>query len=104
MIDITTTFTAVRGELIVKREQDTTGYLEQNKRELAEAPSWRPYSGRSSLRKVASVPMIVVEQMMKEGINPLSNDPEMQRKFYQKLNSNEYRHLRTYPGKIGPRK
>jgi hypothetical protein len=100
VIDVTTTITAANGQLVVKREQDVSGYLEQNKRELAEAPSWRPYAGMN-MRKVASIPMIVVEQWMKEGVNVLDPSPEAQRKVAQKLNSNEYQHLRTYPGQVG---
>ncbi len=104
--DIVTQTYTEQGRVVVKRTQDATPYIEQNKRELAEAPSWNPYgSGRKdqSLRKVASIPLIVVEQWMKEGVNILDPSPEMQKKVAQKLNSNEWQHLRTYPGRVGYR-
>jgi hypothetical protein len=66
------------GRLVVKRTQDTTPYLEANRAEFNAAPSWRPYaSGRKdkSLRKVASIPLIVVEQWMREGVNILDPSP-----------------------------
>jgi len=100
VIDVSTTIKAEQGQLIVKREQDVEGYLEQNKRELAEASTWRPYAG-TNMKKVASIPMIVAEQWLKEGVNVFSNEPEQRRKVAQKLNSNEYRYLRTAPGQVG---
>lgn len=102
--DLTTSIRSEQGKLVVQRTQDPTEYLEQNRREFNEAPSWRPYgSGRKDrpLRKVASIPLIVVEQWMKEGVDILDPSPEMQKKVAQKLNSNEYQHLRTYPGRVG---
>lgn len=104
--DISTVIKAEAGKLVVKRTQDTTAYLEANRAELNEAPTWRPYaSGRrdKALRKVASIPLIVVEQWLREGVNVLDPSPEMQKKVAQKLNSNEYQHLRTYPGRVGYR-
>ena len=104
--DLTTHTRTEGGKLVIRRTQDTTGYLEQNRREFNEAPSWRPYaSGKTdlSMRKVASIPMIVVEAWMKEGVNILDPSPEMQKKVAEKLNSNEYAYLRTYPGRVGYR-
>lgn len=102
--DLSTQIRAEQGSLVVQRTQDTTAYLEANRAEMNEAPSWRPYaSGKKdrALRKVASVPLIVVEAWMKEGINIFDPSPEMQKKVAGKLNSNEYAHLRTYPGRVG---
>jgi hypothetical protein len=104
--DVSTVIKAEQGKLVVRRTQDTTGYLEQNKAEMNEAPSWRPYASArkdNALRKVASIPMIVVEAWMKEGVNIFDPSPEMQKKVAAKLNSNEYAYLRTYPGRVGYR-
>jgi hypothetical protein len=104
--DLSTTIKSEAGNLVVKREQDTTAYLDANRKEFNEAPSWRPYaSGRrdKSMRKVASIPLIVIEQWMKEGVNIFDPSPEMQKKVAQKLNSNEFQGLRTYPGRVGYR-
>lgn len=100
--DIATVIKAEQGKLVVRRTQDTTGYLEANKAEMNEAPSWRPYAD-VSMRKVASIPLIVVEAWLKEGVNIFDPSPEMQKKVAAKLNSNEYAHLRTYPGRVGYR-
>ncbi len=109
MIDTDTSFTDVRtqikasdGRLYVTRTQDIESYLDANKAEISDAPSWRPYANKN-MRKVASIPMIVAEAWLKEGINVFDPSPDMQRKVAQKLNSNEYRHLRTYPGRVGYR-
>jgi hypothetical protein len=79
--------------------------LEANKAELSEASSWRPYAsvgGKDmAMRKVASIPMIVAEQWLKDGVNVFSREPEQLRKVAQKLNSNEYAYLRTAPGRVG---
>jgi hypothetical protein len=101
--DIKTQMRVEQGKMVIKRTQDTTGYLEQNRREFNEAPTWRPYAGPRAMRKVASIPNIVVEQWMREGVNILDPSPEMQKKVAEKLNSNEYAYLRTYPGRVGYR-
>jgi hypothetical protein len=90
-----------QGRLVAVRTQDTTPYLEANRRAFNEAPSWRPYSDANGMREVADIPMIVVEQWMKEGVNLFDPSPEMQKKVAQKLNSNEFQYLRTYPGRVG---
>lgn len=101
--------TQIRGEqgkVVVKRTQDTTAILEANAAQRAEAPSWNPYGSSrrdQSLKLVARIPNIVAEQWMREGVNVFSNDPEQKRKVAQKLNSNEYAYLRTYPGRVGYR-
>ena len=100
---VSTEIKASNGELVIKRTQDTEPILELNGREMNEAPTWRPYaSGKKDvpMRKVAEIPLIVVEQWLKEGINIFSPDPDMQKKFRQKLNDPNYRYLRTYPGKV----
>lgn len=101
--EIKTEIKANNGELTVYREQDVEPVLNANRAALNEVTSWRPFgSGRKdvSIRKVADIPNIVVEQWLKEGLNIFSPDPDMQKKFRQKLNSPEWRYLRTFPGKI----
>lgn len=101
--EIKTTITAKDGQVAIYREQDVEATLNANRAALNEAPTWRPYgSGKKdvSIRKVAEIPCIVAEQWFKEGINIFSPDPDMQKKFRQKLNDYNYRYLRTYPGKI----
>jgi hypothetical protein len=106
--DMKTKITCKNGELVVHRSQDCTPYLEENKRAFNEAPSWRPYAQtrqrRSPLRKLAEIPNIVAEQWMREGVNIFSPDPAMQKRIREKLDSNEYQHLRTFPGRMGVRR
>jgi hypothetical protein len=102
--DLSTVLKSEGGKLVVTRTQDTTAYIDANRAEFNAAPSWRPYGcGKKdkSLRKVASIPLIVAEQWMKEGVNIFDPSPEMQKKVSQKLNSNEFQGLRTYPGRVG---
>ncbi len=101
--DVKTAIKCRNGELIVKRTQDTTPYLEANARELNSHGDWRPYSGKGNLRKVAEIPNIVVEQWLKEGINIFSPDPAQQRAFRRKLDDYTNKKLRTMPGKVGVR-
>lgn len=102
MSDVKTKITAKNGIVTVKRTQDVEPILNANRAEMNEAPTWRPYASRRgrNLRKVAEIPNIVVEKWLKEGINIFSPDPEMQKKFRQKLNDYNYRYLRTYPGRM----
>lgn len=106
--DMRTKITCRNGELVVQRTQDTTPYLEENKRLLNAAPTWRPYArtrqNRSPLRKLAEIPNIVAEQWMREGVNIFSGDPEMQKKVRQKLDDYTNRDLRTFPGRMGVRR
>lgn len=102
--DMKTKITCKNGELVVYREQDVEPYLDANKRAMHCAPTWRPYAGKQKLRKVAEIPNIVAEQWMREGINIFSPDPGMQKRIREKLDSNEYQHLRTFPGRMGVRR
>ena len=101
--DMKTKITCKNGELVVHREQDVEPYLDENKRAMHCAPTWRPYAGKQKLRKLAEIPNIVAEKWMREGINIFSSDPGMQKKVREKLDSNEYQHLRTFPGRMGVR-
>ncbi len=108
MIDTDTAFSDIstkierdaQGRIVAVRTQDTTPYLEANARALNDAPSWRPYAKVNGMREIADIPLIVVEQWMKEGVNIFSTDPEQRKKVRQKLNSNEFQRLRTYPGLV----
>lgn len=102
LTDVLTSIECKNGQLLVKRTQDVEPILEANKREFVEANSWRPYAG-VNMKKVASIPNVVAEQWLREGVNVFDPSPEMQKKVAQKLNSNEWLHLRTCPGRVGYR-
>jgi hypothetical protein len=91
--DVGTAIKARSGQLVVERVQDTTPYLEANKRERNDFQSRRG----ARMRKIAEIPNIVVEKWLKEGINIF--DRNHAKKIQQLLNSNEYAYLRTSNGK-----
>lgn len=104
--DVTTKLEARNGKLLVVRSQDVAPYLRANAEKRNSVGDWRPYAtrkGGSSMRLVADIPNIVVEQWLKEGVDVFSQDPAMQRRVRWKLDSNEYKYLRTMPGKLGVR-
>jgi hypothetical protein len=87
--EVKTEITAKNGVVTVLRSQQVDAILALNKRAFNDAPTWRPYaSGRKDvpLRRVAEIPLVVVEQWFKEGINIYSPDPDMQKAFRKKLN------------------
>jgi hypothetical protein len=85
------------GDVIVRRTQDVEPYLDRNK-ELAWSDGARGYNADKSRRHVAEIPLIVVEQWLREGINVLK--PEDWPKVRKRLNDPEYRHLRVSGGRI----
>lgn len=100
---IRTEIKAKDGQVTVYREQDVEPCLIANRAAINEVTSWRPWaSGRKdvAIRKVAEIPCVLAEQWLKEGINIFSADPDMQKKFRQKLNDPNYKYLRTFPGRI----
>jgi hypothetical protein len=77
---------------------DVTAHLEQNK---AMANHNDGYSPSRELRRVASIPAIVILKWKEElGVDFYSSDPEQKRKVRQLLNSSEYQFLRTAPGRV----
>jgi hypothetical protein len=82
-------------DLHVRRTQDVEAILDENKR-LATLNDG--YSPDRSFRRVASIPMSVIEQWMKEGINIF--DKNCAQAIRRKLNSPDYLYLRTAPGRV----
>ena len=80
--------------LIVKRSQDVEPLLDLNKAEYD--PDNKRFN--RDLHKVASIPLIVVERWLNEGINVF--DPAHMPLVRKKLNDPEYRFLRTKPGRL----
>jgi hypothetical protein len=77
-------------DMHVRRSQDVEAILDENKR-LASLNDG--YSPSRDFRRVASIPMTVIEQWMKEGINIF--DRNCDEAIRRKLNSPEWRRLRT---------
>ena len=87
----------MKDELTVNRVQDVEPILEENK---ALQSLNNGYNQSRSMKRIASIPNVVAEQWMREdGINWMSLPKHEKRRYLQrKLNSNEYRYLRTSEG------
>lgn len=84
--------------MIVKSEQDVQPLLELNKKELN---GDSPYGGveGNGMRKVASIPLIVVEKWKRElGVDVFNKDHMP--KVKQLLNDAEWRWLRTHESNL----
>jgi len=94
-------FDDVEKKLVVRTEQDNIqDILAMNKAwKNAERKSSALWNG-SDYVKVASIPLEVIEQWHKEGINFYRQSDEDKARISMKLNDSEYSHLRTAPGRI----
>jgi len=85
------------GQVHIQLVQDVSQYLRANKDEFNVTEKGTSWKG--NMHKVASIPEVVLAQWWKElGSNPLSK--ENRKWFIAKLNSNEFRGLRTRAGTI----
>ena len=82
--------------LTVAHTQDVSQILEQNKRARDESASSR----MGDMQKVATLPSIVVMQWMQEGINEMAPNREDVKRMKKKLNSPEFKYLRTGGGRL----
>jgi hypothetical protein len=81
--------------------QDVAPILERNKQMATHNDG---YSPSRELRRVASIPYVVGHKWLNEEgwwFMDADKDPEVAKKLAAKLNSSEYAHLRTAPGRIG---
>lgn len=83
------------GRFTLRQVQDVTPVLEHNK---ALATHNDGYSPSRELRRAASIPLVVVEQWRREGIDIF--DPNSRDAVRSKLNSSEWAYLRTAPGRL----
>ena len=83
------------GKFHIEIAQDIEGYLNANKTERNAASS----NWKGEWHKVASIPEVTLAQWWKElGSNPLSK--ENQKWLIAKINSCEYKYLRTKTGRV----
>ncbi len=88
--------TSVKDRLVVEeRVQDVEPVLERNKALLTHDDG---YSPSRDMKRVASIPNIVIEQWLKEGVNVF--DPNCEAEVMRRLNSSDWAHFRTSGGKI----
>jgi hypothetical protein len=87
-------------QLIFSASQDCSDILKSNR---IDRNSGSVDTAMGLGRKVASVPIDVLDHWITEGIDYrlIQKDPSMKKKFYQKLNSREWQAFKTYDGNIG---
>lgn len=92
----------INGDTVIQKTQDIRGIVQANRREINNHidNSWQ-----GDMHKVASIPMIVVEQWREElkakghiDCNPLST--ENRNFLIAKINSSEWSALRTKQGRV----
>lgn len=83
------------GLTVIERVQDVEPIFEVNKQLYNDGDG---YSPSRELRRVASIPMAIVEMWMQEGVNIFNPDhmPEIRRR----LNDSENLFMRTAPGRL----
>jgi hypothetical protein len=84
------------GGMVEEISQDCEPILDHNKALAAEGSG---YSPSGDLRRVASIPLVLVEKWLREeGLDVF--DPAHDAALRRKLNSSEYLYLRTAPGAV----
>lgn len=98
-------FDETDGLMHVEHIGDCEPLIERNKAVFNGHGGWR--SDRTgdmkggTMRHVGTIPPVMMVKLLDMGINVYQlDDPEMDRRFRQVMNSNEFRFLRTTPGKI----
>jgi len=86
------------GQVIFRTLQEVQPILDVNKdkRNLSD----RGWCAGGDMRRVASIPNVVIAQWLQEGIDVWSGD--QQDAVARKLNDPDYFYLRTAPGHLGP--
>lgn len=93
MSDVQTHVFDQDGKLVVNRVQDVEPVLEHNRALRLHDDG---YSPSREMKRVASIPMIVVERWLNEGFDIF--DPNNKVELRRRLNSSEWAALRTSEG------
>jgi len=89
------------GKIVHNFVQETfDACLEANRQEYNEHNGRKQHYDSEVANKVASIPLETVFRWKQEGLDIFRDDPETKRRLRQKLNSPEYRYLRTRPGRL----
>jgi hypothetical protein len=84
-----------QGQWAMETIQDVEPILENNKALFTHDDGYTP---TREMRRVASIPLIVVHKWLKMGIDV--NNPDHWPKVKELLNSSDYLYLRTAPGRL----
>lgn len=88
-------YDAAHGTMVVRVSQDCDSILDANKDAAAFTDGYTP---NRLLRRVASIPNVVIHQWLREGINVHTKEGWERAK--RKLRDPEFRYFRTSPGRI----
>jgi hypothetical protein len=95
---ITHSMTFDEGRIVFSASQDTDAVIEANKAMLTHNDG---YSPSRELRRVASIPLVILYKWMhEEGWDPF--DRRHADRLARKLNDPDWAHLRTAPGRVAP--
>ncbi len=86
---------ALDDAVTIRRVQDVEAIIENNKALYSHNDGYTP---SRDLKRVASIPLSVIEDWMKEGVNIF--DPNCAEAVRRKLNDPQYLYLRTAPGRV----
>lgn len=89
-------YNSADNKIHVQRLQDVENNLNANKAEYNSVGDHGRFN-KGHLHKMASIPMSLYEKWKKEGFDALTGDDKELRR---RLNSSDYRHLRTKPGRL----
>lgn len=81
---------------VVSRQVNESQILERNKALLSHNDGYTP---SREMQRVASIPLIVIEEYQARGINLYS--PENEHILQRILDDSDFRHFRTAPGRLG---
>lgn len=95
---VTEYYAQMDGNIYIRKLQDVSSILEENKRQQNSFSDWK--SGRfNSAVKIGSIPPHLAEQWAKEwGVQLFSR--EFNQLVKKRLNERDYKYLKTVPGKV----
>ncbi len=94
---ITTHYTENEEGITLEKVQDTQPILEQNARERNSGQNNKILGGGAIGRKVASIPLVVWQQWIKETNGAVQKDPALLAKY---LNDPDNKFLRTHDSRV----
>lgn len=84
-------------KLYISHSQDIEPIIRDN---IARSNETDKHAAWGETERVASIPMVLVVEWLKEGINVMAPSPDCLKAIKRKLNSPEYAYLRTRGGKL----
>ena len=87
------------GEIVFRTQQNVAPVLDNN--HVLRNHEDRGYTHSKDMRRVASIPVVLIEQWLRDDGLDIYN-PDHADRLMKKLNDPDYAYLRTAPGHLGP--